>query len=371
MHNNDTGRNDSLKEIHTTFDSDGSVIGSGNGNKGGLFPKVLSVIAAIALWMYVFQAVEYEKTFNGIPVEIEENFDSTSRLGIVSNNALTVDITISGTKSNIDSVDAEDIRAFVDLSDVTEPDTYSCTIEVEIPANVDIVEKSSEKVRVEVDRTIESMVEIIDVNNVYTIESPYELGEISVMDVHKTPLTYFTLTGPETDISLVEKAVINLDLGRVRNSINSNINASSAVSLYDAAGNKIDTKYISIKPDIINVYIPVYKTKQVDIKPNVKVDTKKFAYETNEQTVDAYGLVDDVDRIGLAETESIEMDESTVYIVALKECEGVTFYKPGSQKNKDNIVKSVSINVSEIDDEKTAKTIEYTDSVSDSEKTTD
>ena len=85
------------------------------------------------MWLYVFQAVEYEKTFNGIPVEVEENFDSVSGLGIVSNNSLYVDITLSGTKSNIDSITAEDIRAFVDLTDVTEADVYSRTIELEVP----------------------------------------------------------------------------------------------------------------------------------------------------------------------------------------------------------------------------------------------
>ena len=340
-------RNDSLKEIHTTFDSDGTVKNSKN--KGGIAPKILSVVAAIALWLYVFQAVEYEKTFNGIPVEVEENFDSVSGLGIVSNNSLYVDITLSGTKSNIDSITAEDIRAFVDLTDVTEADVYNCTIELEVPETVDVVEKSQEQVRVEVDRKIEKVVENISVNEVFTVESPFELGEITVTDIYHEPVEFLTLTGPEADISLVERAVINLDLGKVRNSILSNISAEKSVTLYDIAGKKIDTKYIGIEPSTIGIYIPVYKTKQLEIKPDVLYDSEKFTYKTDIEKVDAYGLVDDVDRLGFVETEKVEITEDTVYLAGLKEHDGVRYYKSGSDKTEKNAVNHVSIIVSEIE----------------------
>ena len=65
--------------------------------------------------------------------------------------------------------------------------------------------KSQEQVRVEVDRTIEKVVENISVNEVFTVESPFELGEITVTDIYHEPVEFLTLIGPEADISLVER----------------------------------------------------------------------------------------------------------------------------------------------------------------------
>lgn len=345
MPNNDLNKNDSLKEIHTTFDSDGSISGKDKGN--GLFPKILSVIAAIVLWLYVFQAVEYEKTFSGITIEIEENFVSGSGLSIVNSFVHTVDITLSGTKSNIDSIDADDIRAFVDLNDVTEADVYTCNVEVDVPSGVDIVSKSVEQLRIEVDKTVDIEVSNISVDAVYTIQSPFEMGEISVGDTRGKPIEKFTLTGPETDVITVSKVVVDLELGSVNNNVNSNLKSSAAVKLYDMYGNEVNSRYIKIKPEIISVNIPVYKTKQVSVKPNLIIDTKSFEYSTRPQKVDIYGEVNTVDRIDSVATLETMILQKGSYLIALEKKDGITVYKSGADRDESNVVTAVSIDVKE------------------------
>ena len=347
LQNNDTNRNDSLKEIHTTFDSDGSI--SEQSKRIDLIPKILSVVAAIALWLYVYQAVGYEKTFNGITIEIQENFVSGSGLSIVNNYERTVDVTLSGTKSSIDSIDVTDIKAFVDLNDVTEADVYTCGVEINVPAGVDVVDKSVEQLRIEVDKTVDIDVTDISVNHMYTIQSPYEIGEVSFGDGHDNPIKQFTLSGPETDVITVAKAVIELDLGKVSNTVNSNVKSSSAVKLYDMYGNAVDSKYIRIKPEIISVNIPVYKTKQVGIAPNLIMDKTCFEYKTRLQKVDIYGEVNKVDRIDSVETLETLILQKGSYLIALKEYDGISVYKSGSERTEDNKVTAVSIDVTEIE----------------------
>ncbi len=342
---NESNKNDSLKEIHTTFDSDGSIKTSEK--KGSLLPKVLSVIAAIALWLYVFQAVEYEKTFNGIPIEIEENFDINSGLGIVSNHSMTVDVTLSGTKSVIDKISAEDIRAYVDMNNVTEADMYNRSVELDIPSSVDVVKMSVENLRIEVDRTVSDFVDDITVNSVYSIQSPLELGEITVLDMHSTPIEQFTITGPETDLVAVNNAVIDVDLGSVRNSVDLKVKSENAVKLYDISGNSIDTRYIKIEPSVVYIHVPVYKTRQVSVVPNLLMDNDMFEYETYVQNVDVFGITGDVDRIGVIRTVEASITEAGTYILALSIPENVSVYKSGTERNKNNEVMSVAVKVTE------------------------
>ena len=76
----------------------------------GLLPKILSVFAAFILWLYVFQAVEVEKQFKDIPITVE-NFDTSLELDISGGFDHTVDVTVTGTNSEINAITAEDIRA--------------------------------------------------------------------------------------------------------------------------------------------------------------------------------------------------------------------------------------------------------------------
>lgn len=349
MSNNESGRNDSLKEIHTTFDSDGSV--KNQNKKGSWLPKIMSVVAAIVLWLYVFQAVEYEKTFSGIPIEIVDNFDGSSGLGVVSNSTITVDVTLSGTKSNIDGIDASDIRAFVDLSDVNSADIYTRSVEVEVNGNVDVVSKSVEQMKLEVDKTVEKSIDKINIRKIYNRQEPYELGEILLTDDAGNPITEFILTGPETDLLAVESAVVELDLGNVKNSVESKVKTEYALTLYDSSDNRIDTKYISVKPEIISVNIPVYMTKRVKVVPEIVIDESRFEYKAMTDWVYAYGLVSVVDNLDSAKTVEVKIDEATGYIIALEAHEGVTFYKNGSDKSDNNIVTNVVINVTELPEE--------------------
>lgn len=346
MSDNSPNMNDSLKKINTTFDSDGSI--SGQTKKGGLFPKIMSVLAAIALWLYVFQAVEYEKQFNEIAIDVEYEFDSGSGLGIVSNYPLTVDVTLSGTKSNIDKVKSNDIRAYVIIKDVLEAGTYDYEVKIEKPSNVEIIHQSIEELRIEIDKTIEKRITEFTVIPNYVKQLPYELGEGLLIGKDGNPLTEIVLSGPETDLANIEKAVINLDLGNVTNTVESNINTRNAVTLYDAYGKEVDSRYISVEPSSIGVNIPVYKSKQVSIVPNIQIDSDKFSYVCSETKAEIFGLVNEVDNINVIETADVSIHSKGIYMIDLKEIGGsITVYKTGSDKKQE--LRHIDINVTEIE----------------------
>ena len=60
---------DVFKNIETDFDANGKPKQEKKTNN--ILPKILSVLAAFALWLYVFQAVEETRVFKEIPISIE------------------------------------------------------------------------------------------------------------------------------------------------------------------------------------------------------------------------------------------------------------------------------------------------------------
>lgn len=306
-----------------------------NKNGGGIVPKVLSVLAAIALWLYVFQAVEYEKQLTDIPIEIE-NFDRSLGLEIVNSFSDTIDVTLSGTKSVINGITGDDVRAVVDLRDVTSAGTYNFNVYFEAPSGVAIVDKSVEQLKVIVDRKTTKTLEIIPKLASYTIQKPYELGEVSLSD------SEVTLTGPETDIASVSGAVIELELGSVKNSIKSN----SSVKLLDVSGNEISSKYISIEPSVITVDIPVYKTVSYTVQSDIIINAEKFEYTISPSSVELKGTVDDMEKNIILKTEKEAVNSAGKYTVPLVIPKNLKAYVT-DENGKSVEITSVTLDVTE------------------------
>ena len=277
-----------------------------NNNNGSLLPKILSVLAAIALWLYVFQAVEYEKTFKDIPVVVE-NFDSETGLEIVNSYDSTIDVTLSGTKSIINEIYSSDISAIVDMKGVTDIGTHSLPVHIEAPVKANIVDKSIDQVRITLDKKVTEQRELSYELVSYSIQSPYELGDVLVTGQS------VELSGPETDIKKVKRAIVRLSLGQVKNSIDIN----EKVVLLDEKGKELDSKYITKYPSTVHVHIPVYKTQSVPVNPELDIDENKFEYSFYPENVYVRGLVDDVEATSFVKTENLHITKAGEYTAAL------------------------------------------------------
>lgn len=303
---------ETFKNIETTFDSDGNI--KAKPKKSSLLPKILSVVAAIALWLYVFQAVEEERTFREIPIVVE-NFNTNLGLDVVSGYENTLDVTVSGSKSVINEITSANIRASVDLSGVTERGTYVADVNLDVPASVKITDKSVTQLRISVDKTVEKTLPLTPVLN-YTIQYPYELGE--------TVLSADTvrLTGPETDINSVMRAEVRLTLGNVRNNIVSN----AEIVLYDENNYEIQSKYILLEPESVQVTVPVYKTVLFGVQPDIVLDRDRFEYSVSPSTLYLKGAVNDVEAQTMLRTERAYYNAAGEYTLGLLLPDGVSAY---------------------------------------------
>lgn len=293
------GGGKSFKNIKTTFDGNGKLKKQ---KKGSALPKVLSVIAAFSLWLYVFQAVEYEKEFKGISVEIR-NLDEN--MGIVTGFVSTVDLTFSGTKSVINELSAKDINAWIDLEGLGVGGPYETSLQVNFPGSAKLVAQSVSQLKISLDKTVHKTVDVgKPVLKNYNISYPYELGEAQI-----EPKSV-NLTGPEADINKVASAEVHVDLG---GSIKNKIRSNYEVKLYDKDGYEIQSNYILIDPEGIDVIIPVYKTASIPVSVNAIVDKDKYDVAVSPIRLFLKGPAEEIEIIDKIQTEHRQIDLPGVY----------------------------------------------------------
>ena len=107
---------------------------SSSGAASSIVPIILSVLCAVGLWLYV-RSVEspvFNTTYNGVKVELRNENLMQSGLSVLSGKNYTVDITLSGKKSQLSQLTADDIDAYVDLSTVREAGEYALEINVDL-----------------------------------------------------------------------------------------------------------------------------------------------------------------------------------------------------------------------------------------------
>ncbi len=173
--------------------------------------KIISVLAAILFWLYVYNVSDnpYKtKIFYNVPL-MAENEDTLQdkNLVIKNNYRRTIDITIRGRQSFLDKVRESDFKAILDFSRVTSPN--DTTVEISQPEctqkDVNIENWSPTKIDIVVAR-IKSNTFKIEITPNVTLKSGYKILDI-------TPaVDSVTLEGEEAQIDSVDLVKGNLDI---------------------------------------------------------------------------------------------------------------------------------------------------------------
>ncbi len=302
----------SLENITETFDAKGRMKTQKKGSN--MLAKVLSVLAAFLLWLYVFQAVEVEKQFKDIPIRME-NFNSDLGLDIASGFRTSLDITVKGTNSVINGITAKDIKASVDMSGINNIGSYTFTVNVDVPGNVTVVSSSADTVTFIVDKTVEAEIPV-EPSVTFNIQYPYQLGE-----TQWTPASVM-VKGPEADVKSIVKAVFELHLGNVKN----NVSSSGVLKLIDRNGYEVTSNYLVVSPETVNVSIPVYKTVSVPVAPQTTYDEQLYDVTVTPQNVCVKGSVSEAETLSGIRTVPFTVTGAGTFDVALEVPEGMTAY---------------------------------------------
>lgn len=228
-----------------------------------LIAKILCVIAAFCLWIYVMQveSPEYEQTFSHIIVNLTNTEELVSEKGLAIYNGYgtMIDVTLSGKKSVISKLEEKDIVATADVSAVKEGGSrYDCPVSIDVPAGCKIVGMSQKTISVYFDEASQTAVDI------YEIRENTNLPADCYTGVVEFPVDKVTVKGPSKVLASIEKAVVNLDLTGVV----STISMTEEVVLLGKNGEVVESPYIEYYPREVAVTVPVYKraTVPVDVR---------------------------------------------------------------------------------------------------------
>lgn len=249
---------------------------------------LLSLIIAFGLWLYVVTNVsqEAEYTIYNVPVVMEgEALLNEKNLMITSVSADDVDLTLSGSRSDLAKVNNSNMILKVNLGEIAEPQekkaleytpvypgdvaTNALTIENRHPARI--------YVTVEARRNKEVPVEVIWIGS--TPEGFMSDRENRILDYDKV-----TVVGPASVADLIEKAVIEVDL----NDRQESISQDCRYTLCDKDGNPVDAELITTNVENIHLDVKIQKVKEVKLVAEILYGggaTEKNTTVTVEPTV--------------------------------------------------------------------------------------
>lgn len=303
------------------------------GRGSSIVPKILSILAAIALWFYVIdvQTTQFEKTFYGVAVTLE-NFDTSQGLDIISGRNGTVDVVIKGTKAQVNALGETDIKASADMSGVNESGDYRLNVSVTVPSGLTVVEKSIGYVEVSVDKTVGKTVPL-KLEMTYTLPDSYEFDEISM-----SPKNIY-VSGPQDLVDSVEQGRVSLDLGTV----SGKVTAKCSVTLVDVNDNIVQSPYLRMNESTVDVTVPVLKSEQKRVNVNIADTDLEYDIDVSPKNVIIKGEAKLVDSIDSVSTDVLEIVKSSVTSLRLSLPNEVTAYDENG-----NIISAVTVTVSNV-----------------------
>lgn len=258
--------------------------------------KILALFISILMWSYVRGEVNPKaiREFKGVNVEfINERILNDAGLVVLNPKDTKVSVKISGRRSDINSVELEDITAQVDLSGAS-IGSQRILINVAVPFKVDLEDVSERYVSIEIDSlsTIQRQVEINASKEGILIKE----SSISpkVIDI----------SGPSTLLSKVSKVIVDIDIDK----INQHGILKLPVKVIDKKGKEIEG--LQTNPGIVEVSVSLLKSKQVPIKPNLYenpdgVNSREITISPT--TVTIRGTEKDLKNVKEIETEVIDI----------------------------------------------------------------
>ncbi len=219
--------------------------------------KVISVLFAIVLWLYVASEqnpIEY-RNIKDIPVRLT-NVEAAekSSLAIKEGDNYKVNISLKGKRDILMEANMKDIYAEADLRGFTREGVNTVPVEVKgLPANVELVDVEPEHIKV----TLESIISVEVPVKVITGGST-RAGYTAL--VPKITPAQVLVRGPESQLRGVQVVTATLNMTGVAEDVSEVL----PVKVVDKDNNEVAG--IEISPNIVDVTVPVRKTKNVPVE---------------------------------------------------------------------------------------------------------
>lgn len=260
--------------------------------------KIISLLSAMVLWMYVMAIVDPEETklFENIPVTITNKNELNERdLVIYPEQDLTTNIYVTGKLSNLKKVTKDDINVYGQINNPLEGNNeiylkVSTSQRVNYDFKNPVMIVTLEKIISE-DKSIKVDITGSGKNNVDNIMLQDNIDKVSV-------------SGPRSLVNKVKRVV-----GTVK--VNGELNDfSHSIKLEPVDANGKVVEGIELEKDSVNVNITLLTQKTVPITLKLSDNSESGVnYTMSQNTVTIKGKKDIVDSINDIETQPVKLSE--------------------------------------------------------------
>ena len=260
--------------------------------------KIISLLSAMVLWMYVMAIVDPEETklFENIPVTITNKNELNERdLVIYPEQDLTTNIYVTGKLSNLKKVTKDDINVYGQINNPLEGNNeiylkVSTSQRVNYDFKNPVMIVTLEKIISE-DKSIKVDITGSGKNNVDNIILQDNIDKVSV-------------SGPRSLVNKVKRVV-----GTVK--VNGELNDfSQSIKLEPVDANGKVVEGIELEKDSVNVNITLLTQKTVPITLKLSDNSESGVnYTMSQNTVTIKGKKDIVDSINDIETQPVKLSE--------------------------------------------------------------
>lgn len=260
--------------------------------------KIISLLSAMVLWMYVMAIVDPEETklFENIPVTITNKNELNERdLVIYPEQDLTTNIYVTGKLSNLKKVTKDDINVYGQINNPLEGNNeiylkVSTSQRVNYDFKNPVMIVTLEKIISE-DKSIKVDITGSGKNNVDNIMLQDNIDKVSV-------------SGPRSLVNKVKRVV-----GTVK--VNGELNDfSQSIKLEPVDANGKVVEGIELEKDSVNVNITSLTQKTVPITLKLSDNSESGVnYTMSQNTVTIKGKKDIVDSINDIETQPVKLSE--------------------------------------------------------------
>lgn len=261
-------------------------------NESGGFVKnplakdvIFSIFLAIVIWFAVSVTMypTIETTIYNVPVEVllDGSYAQSNQLNVISVSDQTVNVTVSGKRSQVGDLKADELKASVDVSTVMLPRKYSLgmTIESESLKEFEVVSISPSTVNVTFDKIISKEFEVTPQLENVSIAQGYMRGDPII-----TPNTV-TVSGPQDIINSITSVAAKVSVDRELSSTY-DFTARELVLYNNNAIISTDSSMITFDKSSFAIQIPVFVRQTLPLDVNIINAPENFDLESFKQQLE-------------------------------------------------------------------------------------
>lgn len=262
---------------------------------------LISLLAAVLLWLYVVTLVtpEATATVSNIPITLfDMNVLNERDLIITDQNYSSLRLRVSTSRVNIPKLTADTIRVYGDVSSIREPGEYTLDLDISFPNlgrsnDVVILSQSVKSVSITVDKQVARELDVEfqwtgSVREGYLFDAKNAVLEPAKVNV----------SGPEQEIEKIDKAVVSYDVSDLHQTTSETL----PIRFLDAEGNELQfSELVDVDYSELRLSLPVLRTREITLGLDltegggVKAENAKVTLEP--ATIEVMGPEDVVDEL--------------------------------------------------------------------------